>query len=137
MKISGRILDIDNEPLIGANITLRSGSKAGKFGTISDFDGNFSLESDTFTETDVFEVSYIGFVKQRFTANELQDKKIILQESITQLDDLVITATKPKNNLTKSKQNSLKEYLSKNKYAYAGVSGLLGLGLIIMSIKNK
>lgn len=137
MKISGRILDIDDEPLIGANITLRSGSKAGKFGTISDFDGNFSLESDTFTETDVFEVSYIGFVKQRFTANELQDKKIILQESLTQLDDIVIVGTKPKKTNTTPKTNTLKVHFEKNKYTYAGVSGLLGLGLIIMSIKNK
>lgn len=137
MKISGKIVDIDNVPLMGANITLRSGSKSGKVGTTSDFDGNFSLESDSFLETDIFEVSYIGFVKQTFTTNQLQDKKIILQESLTQLDDIVITGTKPKKTDTTPKNNTLKVHLTKNKYAYAGVSGLLGLALIIMSVKNK
>ena len=73
MKISGKIVDIDNVPLMGANVTLRSGSKSGKVGTTTDFDGNFSLESDNFLETDVFEVSYVGFIKQTFIANQLQD----------------------------------------------------------------
>ena len=76
MKISGKVVDIDNEPLISANITLKSGSKAGKVGTNADFDGNFSLESESFTESDIFEVSYIGFAKQTFTAKELQNKKV-------------------------------------------------------------
>lgn len=137
MKISGQIVDIDNVPLMGANITLRSGSKSGKVGTTSDFDGNFSLESDSFLETDIFEVSYVGFVKQSFKANELKDKKIILQESLTQLDDIVIVGTKPKKTNTTPKNNTLKVHFEKNKYAYAGVGGLLGLALIIMSVKNK
>lgn len=137
MKISGQIVDIDNVPLMGANITLRSGSKSGKVGTTSDFDGNFSLESDSFLETDIFEVSYVGFVKQSFKANELKDKKIILQESLTQLDDIVIVGTKPKKTNTTTKNNTLKVHFKKNKYTYAGVGGLLGLALIIMSVKNK
>lgn len=137
MKISGQIVDIDNVPLMGANITLRSGSKSGKVGTTSDFDGNFSLESDSFLETDIFEVSYVGFVKQSFKANELKDKKIILQESLTQLDDIVIVGTKPKKTNTTPKNNTLKVHFEKNKYTYAGVGGLLGLALIIMSVKNK
>ena len=137
MKISGQIVDIDNVPLMGANITLRSGSKSGKVGTTSDFDGNFSLESDSFLETDKFEVSYVGFVKQSFKANELKDKKIILQESLTQLDDIVIVGTKPKKTNTTPKNNTLQVHFEKNKYTYAGVGGLLGLALIIMSVKNK
>lgn len=137
MKISGQIVDIDNVPLMGANITLRSGSKSGKVGTTSDFDGNFSLESDSFLETDIFEVSYVGFVKQSFKANELKDKKIILQKSLTQLDDIVIVGTKPKKTNTTTKNNTLKVHFKKNKYTYAGVGGLLGLALIIMSVKNK
>ena len=53
------------------------------------------------------------------------------------MDDIVIVGTKPKKTNTTPKNNTLKVHLSKNKYAYAGVSGLLGLGLIIISIKNK
>jgi hypothetical protein len=32
--------------------------------TSADFDGNFNLESDSFTEKDIFEVSYVGFISQ-------------------------------------------------------------------------
>lgn len=137
MKISGKVVDIDNEPLISANITLKSGSKAGKVGTNADFDGNFSLESESFTESDIFEVSYIGFAKQTFTAKELQNKKVTLKESTTELGELVIDFTKPKNINQDNKTNKVKEHFIKNKYAYAGFSGLLGLALILVSIKKK
>lgn len=137
MKISGKVVDIDNEPLISANITLKSGSKAGKVGTNADFDGNFSLESESFTESDIFEVSYIGFAKQTFTAKELQNKKVTLKESTTELGELVIDFTKPKNINQDTKTNKVKEHFIKNKYAYAGFSGLLGLALILVSIKKK
>ena len=90
MKISGQVVDIDNVPLGSANITLKSGSKSGKIGTNADFDGNFNLESDSFTEKDIFEVSYVGFISQQFTAEELQNKKITLQESLTTLDDIIV-----------------------------------------------
>jgi hypothetical protein len=136
-KISGKVVDIDNVPLMGANVTLRSGSKSGKVGTTTDFDGNFNLEVNDIAQSDIFEISYIGFVKQTFTTNQLQDKKITLQESATELDEIVITGTKPKNTKTTPEESKLKVHLTKNKYAYAGVSGLLGLALILISIKKK
>lgn len=134
-KISGKIVDIDNVPLMGANVTLRSGSKSGRVGTATDFDGNFSLESDNFIENDIFEVSYIGFVKQTFTAKELQNKKITLKEALGELDEIVIIGTKPIKKATETK-STLSANLSKNKYAYAGIGGLLGLALIFLSIKK-
>ena len=134
-KISGNIVDIDNVPLMGANITLRSGSKSGKVGTASDFDGNFSLESDSFTENDIFEVSYIGFIKQTFTAKELQNKKITLKEALGELNEVVIIGTKPTKTQTET-QSKLSANLSKNKYLYAGLGGFLGLALIFLSIKK-
>ena len=135
-KISGKVVDIDNVPLMGANVTLRSGSKSGKVGTTTDFDGNFNLEVNDIAQSDIFEISYIGFIKQNFTTEQLQDKKIVLQEATTQLDEIVITGTKPKNTKTTPKESKLKVHLTKNKYAYAGVSGLLGLALILISIKK-
>ena len=135
-KISGKILDIDNEPLIGANITLRSGAKSGRIGTVSDIDGNFSLESNEFSEEDLFEVSYVGFVKQSFKAKELNDKNVILKEAITELGDVVIMGTKPKQSTNKKPKNNLELHLNKNKYVYAGLGGLLGIALLFLSIKK-
>lgn len=137
MKISGKVVDINNEPLMSANITLKSGSKAGKVGTYSDLNGNFSLESESFTESDIFEVSYIGFAKQTFTAEQLQDKKVTLKESTTLLGELVIDFTKPKKTNKSKPKGKAEQHFIKNKYAYAGVSGLLGLALILVSIKKK
>jgi hypothetical protein len=136
MKISGKIVDINNVPLAGTNITLRSGSKSGKVGTISDFDGEFFLEADSIQENDVFEISYIGFIKQNFIAKDLQDKKIVLQEATTELDEIVLIGKKPIKSKNSEKKSKLKEHITKNKYAYAGVSGLLGLALILISIKK-
>ena len=135
VKISGKIVDVNNEPLMGANITLRSGAKSGKVGTVSDFEGNFSLESDSFVDSDLFEVSYVGFIKQQFKASELQNKKIVLKESISEFPEVVVIGTKPKKSNDNNK-NKLKSNLAKNKYLYAGAGGLLGLALILMSIKK-
>lgn len=134
-SISGKIVDINNEPLMGANITLRSGTKQGKIGTASDFDGNFSFESESFTDDDLFEVSYIGFLKQSFKASDLQNKKVTLVESLNQLADVEIIGTKPKQSTTT--KNKLDLSLSKNKYLFAGIGGFLGLALIFLSIKKN
>jgi len=133
MKISGQVLDTDNVPLMGANITLRSGLKSGKVGTSTDFDGNFTLSSDEFTETDEFEVSFIGFATQKFTAKELENKKITLEEYVGSLDEIVLVGVKDNSKTLKDK---LKQNLVKNKLTYAGISGLLGLALLFISIKK-
>lgn len=143
MKIEGQIVDANNEPLVSANITLKSGAKAGKVGTISNLDGYFVLESDDFDSSSLFEVSYIGFVKQTFIASELQNKKIKLLEAIDVLDEVVLVGTKPfkttifTSPASKEKITDVKEHLYKHRLTYAGISGLLGLAIIGLTIKNK
>jgi iron complex outermembrane recepter protein len=136
MNISGQILDADNVPLIGANITLKTGLKSGKVGTSTDFDGNFSLSSDEFTETDIFEISYIGFSSQRFEAKDLQNKKIILEESVNSLNEIVLVGVRNNQKNTENIKEKIKQNLVKNKLTYAGISGLLGLALLFISIKK-
>ena len=53
--IKGTVLDTNGSPIIGANIVVKGSSN----GTISDFDGNFSLEAE---EGDVLVCSYIGYL---------------------------------------------------------------------------
>jgi hypothetical protein len=56
-KMSGKITDgINGEPLIGAAVTYAEGK-----GTVTDFDGNFSLELEKGVYT--LTVSYVGFEK--------------------------------------------------------------------------
>lgn len=138
MKISGQILDANKQPLSGANITLTTGAKANKLGAISDFDGYFTLENDGFEADSEFKISYMGYASKFFKANDLQDKKIVLQEAITNLDEIVVIGTKPTNKTkVENKKNDFKSHLAKNKYVYAGVSGVLGIALLLLSFKKK
>ena len=58
IDISGIIKDVQGEPIIGANILIEGTGT----GTISDFDGNFSLRAPA---NGILNVSYIGYVTIR------------------------------------------------------------------------
>jgi hypothetical protein len=142
MKISGKIVDFSKEPLSGANIVLITGPKANKIGTYTNFDGLFNFESKEFSEKDVFRISFIGYKSKDFLAKNLQNTNITLSDDITVLNDVVLNA--PKKNTTNAtnnevvppKVNKIKDYFQKNKYTYAGAGGLLGLALMLVSIKK-
>jgi hypothetical protein len=134
MKISGTIVDFNNEPMSGANITLISGLGAGKVGTISNFDGNFELDRSDFDENSLFSISYIGFVSQQYKASELQNKKIVLQESIDALDEVVLVGIKP--SPKQDVQPIVRRHFQKNKYLYASLAGIAGILLMAVSIKK-
>jgi hypothetical protein len=134
MKISGKIVDINDEPLSSANIVLITGSKANKVGTISNFDGEFQLERDDIDENSIFKISFIGFVSQTFKAEELQDKKITLLESVDMLNEVVLVGSKPKPK--EDVKPILVKHFEKNRYVYAGIAGGLGILIIGLSIKK-
>lgn len=54
-KITGTVVDQSGEPIIGANVMVKGTTN----GTITDFDGNFSLDASAGQE---LVVSYIGYV---------------------------------------------------------------------------
>ncbi len=87
--IYGKIKDINTgEPLIGANIVFKD--IPGK-GTITDFDGNYTLTVDYGEYTFVF--SYIGFVSKEVTI-KVNTAKTALDISLksVELDEVVIVA---------------------------------------------
>ncbi len=57
-QIHGKVVDQNGEAVIGANVTIK-GNKS--VGTITDFDGNFTLNVSS---KDVLVVSFIGYVSQ-------------------------------------------------------------------------
>lgn len=134
MKISGKIVDLNNEPLSGANITLTSGEKAFKVGVISDLNGNFTLERDDFNENSFFRISYVGFEPQVYKASELQGKKIILKEDIFSLPEVTVIGQKPKS--SQESKTQMSKILADKRVAYAGAFGLLGVVLIAISYKK-
>lgn len=74
LNVSGTVVDENNEPLIGATVYMPGTTKGF---SIYDPNGKFS-ESIDVSETDQLEVSFMGCQPGMFSANELNDKLIIL-----------------------------------------------------------
>jgi hypothetical protein len=78
---TGTVVDDQNEPVIGASVVQKGTS----VGTVTDFDGNFSVTVD---EGATLVVSYIGYISQEVkAANNLQ---IVLKADNQMLDEVVV-----------------------------------------------
>ncbi|TVQ48859.1 MAG: SusC/RagA family TonB-linked outer membrane protein [Saprospirales bacterium] len=84
--LSGTIVDADNgEPLIGANVFIQ-GTQTG---TITDFDGNFSLVANGAV---TLVITYIGYDQKRIeVAADVNNVEINLSQGVG-LDEVVVTA---------------------------------------------
>lgn len=96
--ITGMIVDERGEALIGVNV-LEKGTTNG---TITDFDGRFSLNLSS--KYAVLVVSYIGYKTQEITTNGRTEIKLTLLEDSETLDEVVVVGygTQKKVNLTGS-----------------------------------
>ena len=137
MEINGKILDATNQPLYLANITIVTGSQINKFGTVAKENGEFSLSSDIISPDSQFKISYQGFKPQFYKASELQGRTIKLEEDIIGLEEVVIRPkVKPTNTSLATKPSNIKQHFQKHKLVYAGLGGLVGLLLLLTSIKK-
>ncbi len=95
-KVTGNVVDANGEPIIGATIKVK-GSSAG---TISDINGNFSIQA---AKGAVLEVSYVGYTPQSIKVSG-SAMKVTLQEDATALQEVVVVGygTMRKKDLTGS-----------------------------------
>lgn len=84
-KVTGKVVDAKGEPIIGATIKEQGTTN----GTITDFDGNFSL--DIFANS-LLEVSYVGYKSQQLRADASGKVNVTLKEDSEVLDEVVVTA---------------------------------------------
>lgn len=82
-KINGKIVDKNNEAIIGANVIEKGTTN----GTITDLNGNFSL---TTNENAVLYISYIGYSPKEIIVQKNTDFNIILVEDSKALEEVVI-----------------------------------------------
>ncbi len=84
--VSGTVIDEDGEPLIGVNVV----AKGSTIGTITDFDGNYSLDVPDGTEQLTF--SYIGYLVQILDLGASNVIDVTLKEDVVGMDEVVVTA---------------------------------------------
>ncbi|MCO5248516.1 MAG: carboxypeptidase-like regulatory domain-containing protein [Chitinophagales bacterium] len=96
--VSGSIVDNFNDPLIGASVVVKGTTT----GTVTDFDGNFSIVvNEKVPFTLVF--SYIGFTSQEKAINDnLSNLKINLSEESSILDEVVVSASRVEEKILES-----------------------------------
>ena len=88
-QISGTVTDKDGQPVPGANVVVDNLT-----GAVTDFDGNFSL-STAKTPPFTISVSSVGLRSQTVTVSSSgQSLSISLNEAETQLDEIVVSASR-------------------------------------------
>lgn len=84
--VKGRIVDSTREALIGVSILVKGTTN----GTITDVDGNFSIDVAT---GQTLEISYIGYTTQNITiTSSTNTLNIVLASDVIAIDEVVITA---------------------------------------------
>lgn len=88
--VKGSVVDQDNQPIPGANVVITGKS----VGTVTDFDGNFVLETSEVPPFNL-KITSIGYSEsmKNVTANN-QNIAVVLNESQTLLDEIVISASR-------------------------------------------
>ena len=84
-SISGTVVDSQGEPIIGASIVIVGGKTVQ--GTVTDFDGNFTLKVNPGTE---LKISYVGY--KELTVKAAANMKITLEEESTMLQGVEVVA---------------------------------------------
>lgn len=82
-QVRGSVVNETGEPVVGASIQLKGSTR----GTISDADGNFSLNAPA---DGILLISYMGYVKQELPVKA--NMRIQLTPEAEQLDEVIVTA---------------------------------------------
>lgn len=82
--VKGAVTDESGLSVIGANVFI----KGTTVGTITDMEGNFSLEVPS--DNDILVISYIGYVEQQIPVKNRKNWSIVLKEDAQNLDEVVV-----------------------------------------------
>lgn len=83
--VRGRVVDVSGEPLIGATIREKGGTR----GTVTDIEGNFIL---SVPDSAVLQVSFVGYESIEVSVGGRKTLEIQLRENTVMLDNVIITA---------------------------------------------
>ena len=83
-KVSGTVVDASGEPIIGASVMVKGTST----GTVTDFNGNFTLPNVPQKASLV--ISYVGYTTQTLAVGGKSSLNVTLQEDRQQLSEVVV-----------------------------------------------
>ena len=86
VNVRGVVMGDDGFPVIGATVVVKGNTS---IGTVTDFDGNFSLSVPEGTKTLV--ISYVGFQTEEVAAKTGSEIKVTLSADTQVLDEVVVT----------------------------------------------
>ena len=111
--IQGVVQDIDGTPLAGAVVMLmRDGTRVAA--TTCKINGTFKISAHIL-QTDVLQVSFVGFRNRQIPVSVLTDRNeihIVLQESNIQLDDVIVMGPSISEDFAVERLESIDIYLS-------------------------
>ena len=84
IEVSGIVIDNTGFPIPGVNVIVKNTTK----GSVTDFDGNFTISNVPIGSTLVF--SYIGYVTKEVAITDDSKLTIQLEDDIAQLDEVIV-----------------------------------------------
>ncbi|MDB9732541.1 TonB-dependent receptor [Polaribacter sp.] len=83
--LTGQVIDNNNMPLPGVSVVIK-GTTAG---TITDFDGNYNLNTEL-SDSTVLVFSYVGFKTQEIVVDGQSVINVLMEEDTSLLDEVVV-----------------------------------------------
>ena len=83
VKITGQVIDLQGEPIIGATVMEKGTAN----GIVTDLDGNFNLNV---SPSNKLQISYVGFQTQELSIGSNRSFKIVLKEDTELVDEVVV-----------------------------------------------
>ncbi len=84
-KVEGQVIDSNGLPIVGANVIVKGTTN----GTITDIDGNFTLDVPT---NAILNITYIGYENCEVKIGKKTTLIITMQEDFQALEEVVVTA---------------------------------------------
>jgi len=84
MRISGTVVDKNNEALTGVSISIEGTTS----GTITDINGVYTI--DVPGSQSVLKFNYLGYITQSITVGNQKVINVIMEENVTNLNDVVV-----------------------------------------------
>ncbi len=119
-QVGGLVTDVQGEPLIGVSVRVKGTST----GTVTDFDGNYTIQAAT-GSTLVF--SYVGYLTQELVVGNQSVLNVEMSEDSQALEEVVVVGygTMRKSDVTGSISGAKGSDIIKNQ-AFSALDGLKG-----------